>query len=215
MLIPIPFSHGNSTKSNSSQSGFDMGQWVYVKRLLISMTLHPSFVSLHVFVCHQLMQECGDILDEENDDKQPSVAIPPSINEEVDAPPVPCRTEDSLKLVTESSYDVPGLTYEIPKSPTEAAHPPLQLPSSSQLPPVGEAPPPIPTTKPPQRSSSPQPGHVTPSGSSGFAIGSGGGSAKVKGLKNLFTPKKVCDLLTDTRYTQERHTFSSGSTCRD
>ena len=204
-LVPIPFSHGNSTKSNSSQSGFDLGQWVHVKKVLMSEPSLPlaECVSVCLSVI-QLMQECCDILDEENDEKQPSVAISPSISEEVDAPPVPCRTEDSLKLVTESSYDVPGLTYEIPKSPPEAAHPPLQSPSSSQLPPVGEAPPPIPTTKPPQHSTSPQPGHVTPSGSSGSAIGSGGGSAKVKGLKNPFAPKKVCDLLTDTRYTQER-----------
>ena len=138
----------------------------------------------------QLMQECDDILDEESENKQPLVAVTPSISEDVDAPLVLCQTEDSLKLVTESSYDISGLTYEIPKSPAEAAHPPLHSPSSSQLPPVGEAPPPIPTTKPPQRSTSPQPGHVTPSGSSGFTIGSGGGSAKVKGLKNPFAPPR-------------------------
>ena len=179
MLIPIPFSHGNSTKSNSSQSGFDLGQWVHVKKVLMSEPSLPlaECVSVCLSVI-QLMQECGDI------------------SEDVDAPPVLCQTENSLKLVTESSYDIPGLTFEIPKSPPQAAHPPLQSPSSSQLPPVEEA--------PPQHSTSPQPGHVTPSGSSGFTIGSGGGSAKVKGLKNLFAPKKVGDLLTDTHYTLER-----------
>lgn len=135
------------------------------------------------------MQECGDILDEEND-VNPSVAMSSPINEETDAPPVPCQTEESLKLVSESSYDVPGFTYDIPKSPTETAFPQQQL-NSSHLPPVGGAPPPIPTTKPPQRSSSPQQGHVTPVGPGGSALGSGGGSTKAKGLKNLFAPKKV------------------------
>lgn len=151
-----------------------------------------SFPSLSVSVL-QLMQECGDILDKEDDDK-PSVDVPSTISEDTDdPPPVPCQTEDSLKLVQESSYDVPGFTYDIPKSPTEKVVPPQQL-SSSLLPPVGETPPPIPTTKPPQRSSSPQPGHTPSSGSSGPSLGTGGGSAKVKGLKNLFNSKKVCDL---------------------
>lgn len=135
------------------------------------------------------MQECGDILDKGEDDK-PSVDLPSTISEDTDAPPpVPCQTEDSLKLVQESSYDVPGFTYDIPKSPTETAFPSQQL-ASSLLPPVGETPPPIPTTKPPQRSSSPQPVHTPSSGFSGPSLGTGGGSAKVKGLKNLFNSKK-------------------------
>ena len=131
----------------------------------------------------QLLQECGDLLEEDTEPLPPKGSppkFPPAIAESpvegTDAPVVPQRTQESLRLI-ESTYEVPGANYEVPDvpsttKPTTPAPPPPTKPTSVPTTPIdADTPPELPPSRP-QPFVTPPPGQHPSSGSNGSSSSS-------------------------------------------
>jgi tyrosine-protein phosphatase non-receptor type 12/18/22 len=143
-----------------------------------------------------LMQECGDLLEEDTTPTSVEVTptpvkSPPTIVEETDAPSIPHRTVDSFKLV-ESTYEVPGSSYEVPDAGLKAKLPPPPAPphkptSAPPTPVAMDTPPELPPARSPPQTTPPPQTTTTPSS----ALSSGGNGSSSSSGKIGFSLSKI------------------------